>query len=158
MPIPEPSPCPSQARATARDATSRGQHDLADKSFPEKSISYAYRCQRNVSAADSLSQKSPELPGACMQFARNNHICGGVYGIKDSQLGDGPMNLALELQRRLDRRWSARFRMSEKRSRPAPCAAMARTVVKAQAPAVRAGQPVLEYSAPASCSTRRLVI
>ena len=61
----------------------------------------------------SLSQKSPESPGACMQFARNNHICGGVYGIKDSQLGDGPMNLPLDLQRRLDRRWSARFRMSE---------------------------------------------
>jgi hypothetical protein len=49
-----------------------------------------------------------------MQFARNNHICGGVYGIKDSQLGDGPMNLPLELQRRLDRRWSARFAMSDK--------------------------------------------
>jgi hypothetical protein len=53
-----------------------------------------------------------------MQFAGNNRICGGVYGIRDSQLGDGPMNLPLELQRRLDRRWSARFRTSEKGSRP----------------------------------------
>jgi hypothetical protein len=43
---------------------------------------------------------------------------------QDSQLGDGPMNLALELQRRLDRRWSARFRISEQGSRPDPCAAM----------------------------------
>jgi hypothetical protein len=96
-----------------------------------------------------------------MQFARNNHICGGVYGIKDSQLGDGPMNLPLELQRRLDRRWSARFAMSEQGSRPAPCAAMVRTVVKAQAPAVnlRVGHPVPdEGSGPASCSTRQLVI
>ena len=34
------------------------------------------------------------------------------------------MDLPLELQRRLDRRWSARFGMSEQGSRPAPCAAM----------------------------------
>jgi hypothetical protein len=34
------------------------------------------------------------------------------------------MNLPLELQRRLDRRWSARFRISEQGSRPDPCAAM----------------------------------
>jgi hypothetical protein len=64
MPIPEPSPCPSQARATARDATSRGQHDLADKSFPGKSISYAYRCQRNVSAADIALAKKPGITGS----------------------------------------------------------------------------------------------
>jgi hypothetical protein len=93
-----------------------------------------------------------------MQLARNNHICGGVYGIKDSQLGDGPMNLPLELQRRLDRRWSARFRMSEQGSRPAP---MVRTVVKAQAPAVNlgVGHPApAEGSGPASCLTRQVVI
>jgi hypothetical protein len=73
------------------------------------------------------------------------------------QLGDGPMNLPLELQRRLDRRWSARFRMFEKGSRPAP---MVRTVVEAQAPAVnlRVGHPAPEDSGPASCSTRQLVI
>jgi len=53
-----------------------------------------------------------------------HHIGGGVYGIKDSQPGDGPMNLPLELQRRLDRRWSARFGVSEQGSRPDPCAAM----------------------------------
>jgi hypothetical protein len=70
-----------------------------------------------------LSQKSPEIPRACRQFARNNHICGGVYG-SEIQLGDGPMNLPLELQRSLDRRWSARFGMSEQGSRPDPCAAM----------------------------------
>ena len=93
-----------------------------------------------------------------MLFARNNHICGGVDGIKDSQLGDGPMNLPLELQRRLDRRWSARFGMSEQGSRPAPCAAMVKTMVKAQAPAVQAGQPALEHSAPSLCSTRQLEI
>jgi hypothetical protein len=29
------------------------------------------------------------------------------------QLGDGPMNLPVELQRRLDRRWSARFGMPQ---------------------------------------------
>jgi hypothetical protein len=76
------------------------------------------------------------------------------------QLGDGPMNLPLELQRRLDRRWSARFGMSEQGSRPAPRAAMVRTVVKARAPAVslRVGHPVPEDSGPASCSTRQLVI
>jgi hypothetical protein len=34
------------------------------------------------------------------------------------------MNLPLELQRSLDRRWSARFGMSEQGSRPDPCAAM----------------------------------
>ena len=34
------------------------------------------------------------------------------------------MDLPLELQRRLDRRWSARFRISEQGSRPDPCAAM----------------------------------
>ena len=34
------------------------------------------------------------------------------------------MDLPLELQRRLDRRWSARFGMSEQGSRPDPCAAM----------------------------------
>jgi hypothetical protein len=71
---------------TARDATSRGQHDLADISFPEKSISYANRCQRNVAAADIALAKSPELPRACRQFARNNHICGGVYGIRNHSL------------------------------------------------------------------------
>ena len=38
--------------------------------------------------------------------------------------GDRPMNLPLELQRRLDRRWSARFGISEPGSRPDPCAAM----------------------------------
>jgi hypothetical protein len=67
------------------------------------------------------------------------------------------MNLPLELQRRLDRRWSARFRISEQGSRPAP---MVRTVVKVQAPAVnlRIGHPVHEDSGPASCSTRQLVI
>jgi hypothetical protein len=37
----------------------RGQHDFADKSFPEKSISHAYRCQRNVSAADIALAKKP---------------------------------------------------------------------------------------------------
>jgi hypothetical protein len=70
------------------------------------------------------------------------------------------MNLPLELQRRLDRRWSARFGMSEQGSRPAPCAAVVRTVVKAQAPAVnlRVEHPVPEDSRPASCSTRQLVI
>jgi hypothetical protein len=40
-------------------ALSEGQHDLADKSFPEKSISHAYRCQRNVSAADIALAKKP---------------------------------------------------------------------------------------------------
>jgi hypothetical protein len=40
---------------------STGQHDLADKSFPEKSISYAYRCQRNVSAADIALAKKPRI-------------------------------------------------------------------------------------------------
>ena len=34
------------------------------------------------------------------------------------------MDLPLELQRRVDRRWSARFGMSEQGSRPDPCAAM----------------------------------
>ena len=34
------------------------------------------------------------------------------------------MDLPLELQRRLDRRWSARFGISEPGSRPGPCAAM----------------------------------
>ena len=29
------------------------------------------------------------------------------------QLGNGPMNLPVELQRRLGRRWSARFRMPQ---------------------------------------------
>jgi hypothetical protein len=54
---------------------------------------------------------------------REHNIGGGVYGIK-MQLGDDPMNLPLELQRRLDRRWSARFGMPERGSRPEPCAAM----------------------------------
>jgi hypothetical protein len=68
------------------------------------------------------------------------------------------MNLPLELQRRLDRRWSARFRRSEQGSRPAP---MVRTVVKAQALAVnlRVEHPVPdENSGPASCSTRQFAI
>ncbi len=67
------------------------------------------------------------------------------------------MNLPLELQRRLDRRWSARFRRSEQGSRPAP---MVRMVVAAQAPAVnfRVEHPALEDSGPASCSTRPLAI
>jgi len=34
------------------------------------------------------------------------------------------MDLPLELQRRLDRRWAARFGTSEQGSRPDPCAAM----------------------------------
>jgi hypothetical protein len=34
------------------------------------------------------------------------------------------MNLPLELQRRLDRRWSARFGVSDQGSRAAPCAAV----------------------------------
>jgi hypothetical protein len=70
------------------------------------------------------------------------------------------MNLPVELQRRLDRRWSARFGMPKQRSRPAPCAATVRTMVKAQAPAVnlRVGHPVPEDLGPASCSTRQLVI
>jgi hypothetical protein len=64
------------------------------------------------------------------------------------------MNLPVELQRRFDQRWAARFGMSERGSSPAPCAAMVRTVVKTQAPAVnlRVGHPVPEDSA--SCSTR----
>jgi ATP-dependent Clp protease adaptor protein ClpS len=37
---------------------------------------------------------------------------------------NGSMNLPLELQRRLDRRWSARFGMSDQGSRPDRCAAM----------------------------------
>jgi hypothetical protein len=52
-----------------------------------------------------------------------HHIGGGVYWIT-IQLGDDPMNLPLELQRRLDRRWSSRFGRSEQGSRPGPCAAM----------------------------------
>jgi hypothetical protein len=54
------------------------------------------------------------------------------------------MNLPLELQRRLDRQWFARFGMPERGSRPDPCA------VKAQAPAVDfpAQHPALEDSAP----------
>src|ERR1700682_5145487 len=55
---------------------------------------------------------------------RMEHQIGGcVYGIK-IQPGDGPMNLPIELKRRLDRRWSARFGVSDQGSRPAPCAAM----------------------------------
>src|SRR6266478_6349349 len=53
-----------------------------------------------------------------------HHIGGCVYGIK-IQLGDGPMDLPIELQRRLDRRWSARFGVSDQGSRPTRCAAMA---------------------------------
>ena len=159
MPIPEPSPLPvAGARHCPRCDVEGGSTILLTNPFLGKAFPMRTAANATSLPLTSLSQKSPESPGACMQFARNNHICGGVYGIKDSQLGDGPMNLPLELQRRLDRRWSARFGMSKQRSRPAPCAAMARTVVKAQAPAVRAGQPALEHSAPASCSTRRLVI
>jgi hypothetical protein len=88
------------------------------KVFPMRTAANA------TSPPASLSQKSPELPRSCRQFARNNHICGGVYGIRDHSLGDDPMNLPVELQRRLDRRWSARFGMSEPGSRPDPCAAM----------------------------------
>src|SRR5450631_2628545 len=135
-----------------------GSTILLTNPFLEKAFPMRTAANATSLPLTSLSQKSPESPGACMQFARNNHICGGVYGIKDSQLGDGPMNLALELQRRLDRRWSARFRMSEKGSRPTP---MVRTVAKAQAPAValRAGHRVPdEGSGPASCSSRQLVI
>jgi hypothetical protein len=46
-----------------------GQHDLAEISFPEKSISYAYRCQRNVSAADVALAKKPRIT-ANMQAIR----------------------------------------------------------------------------------------
>ena len=35
----------------------------------------------------SLSQKSPELAGACMQFAGNNHICGGVLWDQGFSIG-----------------------------------------------------------------------
>lgn len=35
------------------------------------------------------------------------------------------MDLPIELQRRLDRRWSARFGVSDQGSRPTRCAAMA---------------------------------
>jgi hypothetical protein len=109
-----------------------------------------------------------------------HHIGGCVYGIK-IQLGDGPMNLPIELQRRLDRRWSARFGVSDQGSRPALCAAMVSAesrslerakspppstamikcmVVKAQAPALnfRAGHPALAESDPASYSTHQLEI
>jgi hypothetical protein len=70
------------------------------------------------------------------------------------------MNLPLELQRRLDRRWSARFGMSKQRSRPTLGTAMVGTVVKVQAPAVngRVGHPAPEGSAPSLCSSRRLGI
>jgi len=33
----------------------------------------------------SVSQKSSELPRACGEFARNNHICGGVHGDRKSE-------------------------------------------------------------------------
>jgi len=62
----------------------------------------------------SLSQKSPELPRACRQFTRNKPYL--RRRLSEIQLGDGPMNLPVELQRRLDRRWSARFGMPEQGS------------------------------------------
>src|SRR6266436_7946249 len=66
-----------------------------------------------------------------------HHIGGCVDGIK-IQLGDGPMDLPIELQRRLDRRWSARFGVSDQGSRPDPCAAMvsaaSRRLERAKAP------------------------
>jgi len=48
------------------------------------------------------------------------------------------MDLPIELQRRLDRRWSARFGVSDQGSRPDPCAAMvsaaSRRLERAKAP------------------------
>jgi hypothetical protein len=73
-------------------------------------------------APGKIIGKSAGAPAPIMRM--EHHIGGGVYGIKDSQLGDGPMNLPLELQRRFDRRWSARFGVSEQGSRSEPCAAM----------------------------------
>src|SRR6266498_961921 len=84
----------------------------------------------------------PSVPAAL--FARNQHrrpapsANGRAYpGIRreppyqrrrrwdqNPAFGDRPMDLPLELQRRLDRRWSARFGISEQGSRPDPCAAM----------------------------------
>jgi hypothetical protein len=44
--------------------TSReGQNDLADKSFLGKSISYVYRCQRNIAAAGIALAKKPRITG-----------------------------------------------------------------------------------------------
>src|SRR5260221_5643732 len=135
-----------------------GQHDLADRSLPGKSISYAYRCQRNVSAADIALAKKPGITESMQAIRKEQpYLRRRLWGQK-SQFGDDPMNLPVELQRRLDRRWFARFGMSKQRSRPAPCAAMVRTVVKAQAPAVRARHPALEHAAPSSCSTRQVAI
>src|SRR5450631_4801828 len=56
---------------TAREAASRGQHDLTEQSTRGKSISYAYRCQRNVSAADIALAKKPRLLRAWRQFTRS---------------------------------------------------------------------------------------
>jgi hypothetical protein len=69
------------------------------------------------------------------------------------------MNLPLELQRRLDRRWSARFGMSKQRSRPDLLRCYGQNGGQgSQAPAIRAGQPALEHLAPSLCSTRQLEI
>jgi hypothetical protein len=44
--------------------TSReGQNDLADKFFLGKSISYVYRCQRNIAAAGIALAKKPRITG-----------------------------------------------------------------------------------------------
>jgi len=93
-----------------RRALSTGQHDLADKSFPEKSISYAHRCQRNGAAADIALARKPRI-------TEKTTISAAAFMGSKIQLGDGPMNLPVELQRRFDQRWAARFGVPERGSR-----------------------------------------
>ena len=92
------------------------QHDLADKSFPGKSISYAHRCQRSVSAADIALAKKPRITASMQAVRYEQTISAAAFMGSEIQLGDGPMNLPVELQRRLDGRWSARFGMPEQGS------------------------------------------
>jgi hypothetical protein len=75
-------------------------------------------CRRHRSR--KKAQKYREHAGSSL----GTTISAAAFMGLEIQLGDGPMNLPLELQRRLDRRWSARFGMSEQGSRPDLCAAM----------------------------------
>ena len=75
-------------------------------------------CRRHRSR--KKAQKYREHAGS----SQGTTISAAAFMGSEIQLGDGPMNLPLELQRSLDRRWSARFGMSEQGSRPDPCAAM----------------------------------
>jgi hypothetical protein len=99
--------CKPQRATLAAGHCQRGSTILLINPFLRKAFPMRAAADARSLLLILLFAKKPGITESLHTIRWNNHICGGVYGSNKS--GDGPMNLPVELQRRFDQRWAARF-------------------------------------------------